>query len=464
MAPDGYAQTSPTRTKREQKTTVVVSNLFQLMESSTNQQSISPLRQSVTSYLATHKSTFNLVPDAQLRRRLLKQKLFKDRLELATSLATEGIQSYREQKFAQAITRLEKALKQYDAINYDVIGPRVVARMILYLALSYMEQDVKLPQTMVLIRRMIVLDPTLVLKKGYYADKIVDIYEQQRRTLMREMAQQRPGLELVERARFLSQVTGADAVVMGFVRPNDNQFTVSLYVYLTRESRFERGESVTISSLEANVLRMAGDRLMSRYATCFQRPVRITVGPAPSRGKSPFSLSLRFAYATFLIFPERIEDTYDNVGMGIGMRWLLTKEFGMVGGVDVLFGRKDRSDYTINDYHPLYRGFFGGELGIELWRLRLSMQLAGEVSHMADFQIWGNKECAKKPDCGDPRRINYDTYGLMLGLNARPMVSLKMLDSLKMFGAVNTTFFFYTGEEREFNFPLGGELGLEYRF
>lgn len=453
--------------KKSTTTTVVVSETFRFLGSkpASKKVTITPFRQSITSYVANHTELFTPISDANMRLRLNGQKLFKDRLDLAVSLAKEGIQSYRAQKFPEATDRLEKALKQYDAIHYDLVSPRAVARVILYLSLVYLEQNTKLPQTMALMRRMITLDPSLEIKRGYYADKVVDVYELQRRTILREMKQERPGLEFAEQARFLASRAKADVVLMGFVRPGDDTgYVVSLYVYRTKDARFERGESIAVSSLDAKTLQAAGDRLMSRYASCFHEPARITVGPAPSKGRSPLSISVRYAYATFLTYPAEILDTYDNIGMGIGARWLLTQEFGVVGGVDVLFGQQDRSNFTITKNHPLYRGFLGGELGLDFYRLRLSMQLTGEVTHMADFEIWGSVNCVAQPDCGDQSRTKYDTYGLMLGFNARPVLSVSILDSLQAFGAANISFFFFTGEESEFNFPLGGELGLQYRF
>ena len=454
---------------QDERVHVVVSNGFHVMDMvPPPKQDAKGLRQGVASSLTNQPERFVVHTGERLRQRLMRQRLFKDRLDLARTLAKDGIESYRELKMSRASSQLEKAVAQYDTIHYDSVDPQEVARALLYLVLSNIELGTRLPQTMRVMRRMLMLDPKIEFKRGYYTDRVVDVYEEQRRAILRELKQRGPGIEHIEEAQFLASQTGASHVVMGVIlaRP-DGSFEPTLYVYDVEQARFGQGVSMVVSDTSQASLRDAGNMLMSQIKACWRAPEVQVAGPAPSKGKSPLSISLKFAYATFLNYPVLINDAYDNVGMGIGAKWLFTQEFGAVAGFDLLVARPDFGANIATANHSTYRGFLGGELGVDFKFARFATQLATEITHMSAFDVWGEKQC-KFPDnpatCDRSSKESYDTYGLMLGLNLRPIVSVSLLESLHAFASVNATFFFYTGDEREFNFPVGAEAGMQYRF
>ena len=51
----------------------------------------------------------------------------------------------------------------------------------------------------------------------------------------------------------------------------------------------------------------------------------------------------------------------------------------------------------------------------------------------------------------------------MLGVNARPSISYRLDRSLELIARASGSYFFLAGGS-ELNFPLGADLGLEYRF
>lgn len=466
LSVDAHAQ-EVSAEQAPQNIRVVLSNAFHLMDMVPPPKGdATGLREGAARSLMNQPDAFVVYTGGGLTARLTRQRLFKERLDLARTLATDGMESYRELKMSRASSQLEKAVAQYDTIHYDSVAPQEVARTLLYLALSNIELGTRLPQTMRVMRRMIMLDPTIEFKRGYYTDRVVDVYEEQRGAILRELKQRGPGIEHIEEAQFLAAQTGASQVIVGIVyaRP-DGTFEPTLYVYDVAQSRFGSGVSMNIPDATEGSLRDAGNMLMSQIKACWRTPEVQVAGPVPSKGKSPLSISLRFAYATFFNYPLSIGDTFDNVGVGIGAKWLFTKEFGIVGGVDLLVARPDFGANIVTANHSTYRGFLGGELGIAFEPVRFAMQLATEITRMDTFEVWGDKSCKFDPEpCDEDSKISYDTYGLMLGLNLRPMISLSLLDSLDVFGSVNATFFFYTGDEREFNFPLGAEAGMQYRF
>lgn len=410
--------------------------------------------------------TLALVPAEQAQEALLGQRLYADRLELAEQFAQQGIQSYKELNQALATRSLEKALEQYEAIRYDLIAPRRVAQVLLYLALSYVEQDAKLPQALRAIRQMILLDPSLVLRRGYDADKIVDLYEDARRTLLDELKLRGPRLEQLEQAREFARLVGADYVLYGVVIPKDDGggYTLSLYAYNSAEGRFELGESGALERLDAATVEDAADRAISRWVSCKIEPEGAEAGPPRSRGRGALSVSLGVSYMSFFKNPRPLEDLFGNYGLGLGARWLITREFGVVGGAQLLIAQRDRSGRIVDEDFPTFRGFVGGELGFELFDdLTLAIQLSGDITHVSTFEVWGDANCIPREDCAEGPVV-FDGYGLMLGVNTRPSVSYQLHEALSAQLAANFSYFFYTGQGADLNFPLGADLGLQYRF
>ena len=423
-------------------------------------------RLGVERYLPVRPELVTYISEERARRALMRQRLYQDRLELAEQLAVQGIEQYKELNQLAASRNLERALEHYQAIRYELIAPRRVAQVLLYLALSYIEQDARLPQALRAMRQMIALDPGLVLARGYYADKVVELYEDARRALVADLAQRGPRLEQLEQARDLAQRAGADIVLYGFIVPaqEPGQVTLTLHPYLAQEARFEAPEVMIVEALDDDALREAADRLASRWASCLVWPDPQGVGPAASTGRGALSVSLGMSYASFLRNPRPLEDLFGNFGIGLGARWLITREFGVIGRAQLLLAQRDRSGRLVDEYFPTFRGFFGGELGVELVdRLSISIQLAGDVTHVSDFEVWGDANCIPQESCAEPP-VAFNDFGLMLGVNARPALSVRLSDALHATAAASFSYFFYTGQGQGLNFPLGAELNVQYRF
>lgn len=444
---------------------VVLSSHFLFMELEPSPAAIpAQFRRVVERHMATRAELISFVSDDQATAALLGQRLYTDRLELAEQLAEQGIQNYKELNQAQAMRNLEKALEQYEAIRYDLIEPQRVANVLLYLALSYIEQDARLPQALRALRQMILLDPSIELKRGYDADKIVDLYEDARRTLQLELTKRGPRIEQLEQARELASRAGADYVIYGVIVPADGGYVLTLYPYSAQEGRFELGESLRVSRLDPELIEEVADRLAGRWSSCLAKPEQRVTGPPPSRGRGALSLSLGMSYMSFVKNPRPLEDLFGNYGLGLGARWLITREFGVVGGAQLLIAQRDRSGRIVNEDFPTFRGFLGGELGLELFSdLTLAVQLAGDITHVSEFKVWGDANCIPQNDCGKAP-VEFADYGLMLGVNARPMVSYQFHEAVSAQLGASFSYFFYTGAGEDLNFPIGADLGVQYRF
>ena len=108
--------------------------------------------------------------------------------------------------------------------------------------------------------------------------------------------------------------------------------------------------------------------------------------------------------------------------------------------------------------------FLGAELGYRVGKWRASVQVAGDLTHVSAFSVWGNVPCVTRTDCNpELDQITYDEYGLMLGVNARPSLSYQLDRSLELIARASGSYFFVSGGN-ELNVPIGADVGLEYRF
>ena len=238
-----------------------------------------------------------------------------------------------------------------------------------------------------------------------------------------------------------------------------------LFPYVASEDAFDATERVLVAIPTSQALADAVDRLMSRHASCLREPV-ITQSPvvAPSQGRSPLSIRAAMSYASFLRHPTTLDVPFGNYGLRLGAQWLLTRDFGLVSSVQILISQSQYSGLVATENFPTLRGFLGAELGYTLGRWRASMQVTGDITHVSEFSVWGNVTCVTRPGCSpESDLITYDSYGLMLGVNARPSVSYQLDRSLELVANASASYFFLSGDG-ELNFPLGADLGLQYRF
>lgn len=427
---------------------------------------ITSLRSGASRYLATHPDLFDLINEDELLTRLRAQPLYQQRVTFGDQLAEQGIQEYRELVFNRAIEHMEQALDHYLAVREDLARPGHVASVMFYLALCYLEQGQNFVRPLQLVRLLLLLDPKLAFQPGYYAERVVSFYQEARANLARALQQRGPRAEHIELARAMATALDADVVIYLLLLPEDGGgYEVAAYPYWVRDGRFDSGVKIALDVPDPEAAFDAADRLMSQLASCLYQPDPIvSAGPRPSQGDSPFSVALNFSYASFLRYPNEIKRyPYGNYGLGLGTRWLLTREFGLVGNFQMLIAQKDYSGLVLTDDFATFRSFFGGELGLLTGDLAVAIQVTGELTRVSRFEVWSDVTCPARPNCTDRQKTTY-AHDLMLGVNARPVLSYRMFKSLEILGAVSMSYFFYATPDASLNFPLSGELGLQYRF
>ncbi|GEM_PF-3334925 len=411
---------------------------------------------------ANHPRTFTSVSPRELRRRVEERPLYDDRLEVAQQWAQLGIESYKRLNTAKAIDQLEKAIERFDDVDYQLVAPKRVAEVSMYLSLSYLAEETNAARSLVLMKRMIRLDPTRVLRRGYYPDDIVNFYRSARRDVIAELRDEGPA---PSRARRIANLAGAELVVFGHALPADDGLEITLRVYSSRQKGFIEPFRVAIDgAASGRHLRQVGNRLMSRVATCIYSPADPNRSNlVNSGGESPFSMHVDFAYMSWLKFPEPLESPFANIGLEVGAEMSLTDEVGLGLGAQVVNSIRDYNGVLTEDFSTL-RVFFGPTLGFQLGRFNVGVDFAVEASHIGSIVL-----CTDLNDvplgCPDPSdRRTFEELDFMLGVNAHPRVRFRLYDTLSLSAGASISYYFIPFSGRPLGYPLTVTAGVRYRF
>jgi len=390
-----------------------------------------------------------------LSQRLQRRPSYQDSLRLAASWSEMGITKYRELDPAGAIQSLEQAVNIYRAAGFDLVEPAQFAQILLYLSLSYLELERDLARPLELMQEMIRLDPSIALQDGYYSQSIVQFYVGALLTFERSVRDATPGRERADR---ILGYSNADAVLFLDTLPTADGFQVIAH--------YAEGSRMTFSKEVVEVNGMddfgeAASRLVSRFLSCRLEPEPAPPPIAESKGQSPWSVQLSFAYASFLEFPDPKVELFGHYGAALGASYSMTREFAVLAGVQVLTSMRDYSGFLADDFTTI-RGFGGVELGYSFGPIRPEIAVLIETSTIGDISVCEDVNSIVR-GC-DSRQITTYEFELLLGANIRPRVSVQLLPSLNALVGGSGSFYVYPLSQRRLNFPLTIETGLQYRF
>ena len=416
------------------------------------------MRDGAERFLRTQTTHFRVISNDALVQHISSRPTYADSVSIGRSWAEIGAEHYKRLETAEAITALEKAITIFRGIHYELVEPEAFAEVLQTLVLSHLEERRDVVRPLELLQLMMNLDPARVFRDGYFPEDVVRSYESARQTLQRDIQNNGPDARL---ARKIGELAAADFVVSMSATRKGETYVVGMHVFSQRDGRFLQPESVTVSVLTPAALNEATSRLMSRMSTCLIEPEPITAKPVEaSTGESPWAMELNFAYASFLDFPEPAVNTFGNVGASFGASFLLTREFALLANVQILTSTRDSDGFLTDDFTTL-RGFGGISLGYTFGMIRAEMASLLEVTTIGDIEVCKDIS-AIIVGCPDDR-VLYE-YNALVGINARPRVSLKLLKSLNLSMGGSLSFFFYPLSERTLNFPVTIETGLQYRF
>lgn len=399
-------------------------------------------------------SQFSLVPFESLQLAVRTRASYQESLKLAESWAEMGITKYRELNAVGAIQSLEQSVNIYRSVGFDLTDPIAFSQVLMYLALSHLEGQQDVVRPLELMQEMIRLNPTLVMLEGFYPQNVVQLYESARLTLERSVRDNGPGLA---RGARIAEYTQADLVLFADRVEGQNGPVVVMHLFDTRNSTFTRDIHPVATENHAD----ATSRLTSRFLSCLLPAEEVAPPLVESKGLSPWSVHLNFAYAWFLTFPDPKVELFGHYGAAFGIGYSVTREFAILASMQVLTSMRDYSGFLSDDFTTL-RGFGGVELGYSFGLFRAEIGTTVEASTVGDIFVCENVNFIPR-GCDAEHTTQY-SFGFLLGANVRPKVALQLLPSLSTHIAASGSFYVYPLSQRRLNFPLTLETGLQYRF
>jgi hypothetical protein len=430
------------------------------------------LYRGATSYAGAHTDMVEHVDRDELETYAAEVDDADLHLNYAKLAANSGMKAYKALETAQAVDNLETAREEFDYLYFDLLEPQRVAQVSLYLALSYLEQE---KQTLELVRqfqRMMLLDPRQKIRSGLYPEDVVEAYESAREYLIDELRTEGPDRSDARRiARFAR--TDYVAFVYSFPAPRERQ-EVMMWLYSVDEERFLKPESILLEDPDEADYREASNRLMSRFIPCCLRVPEDDSGVRSASGQSPFSLQVEFAYASFLRFPPPVHperqgfppdrrSLFGNAGIGIHGEYLLTREFGVMVGFQILSSITDFNGRLREDFTTL-RAFGGADLGVEVGNFNFGASFSLEFAHLDDFTAWEDESCVVRNDCGPSAYRTFDDFDFLMGVNARPRIIWRFFQTYHAIASVDLTYYFVPLSGNDLNLPLTTQIGVLYRF
>ncbi|MEZ4458595.1 MAG: hypothetical protein R3E66_02485 [bacterium] len=207
----------------------------------------------------------------------------------------------------------------------------------------------------------------------------------------------------------------------------------------------------------------AGSRLTSRYIACLTPPSTDRPVVEASKGESPWAMELNFAYASFLQFPESQVELFGNYGATVGASFSMTREFAIMAAVQVLTSIRDKDGFLNDDFTTL-RGFGGVELGYSFGPLRAEVGMLLEGATVGAIKVCDDINQIIVGCSDDPADYTLHSYDVLVGINARPRVTLQVLKSFEVLLGASGSFYFFPLSDRSLNLPLTVETGVQYRF
>lgn len=479
--PESGAQESPEPTTAEPaRASPEPEQQQQVSERVVGEDGAKPAMVGAVDYAANHPELFELLSSRRFEQRLAERDdlNFEQNLKLARGFYSFGLEKYKALDLDAAIRYLEQSRAAYAQIHYEYVKPEEVADVLLYLALSYLEQGDQPTRVVNLFQEMILIMPERNLEPGYYTESVVTAFRDARAELVKELEQRGLPIVLTERAPEIARLAGADVLVFGFILPRgEGRWRLRMFFWSRETRRVEQSDALDVPSLDEGMLTSASNMIMARYADCLREPPEEGTDPVkPARGNSPVSVDLNFSYGTFLQFPQLRswpyrEDGGDgtlrhfgNYGLNIGLQWALRREFKVVSRFQMLTSQRDYSGLLVEAGDVLtIRGLFGGELGLRFSKFRGALQIAADFTHLSDFRLRRDLGCGN--NCSDLSFDNYTDYDLLFGLNASPSISYSLYRTVELVAMTSLSYYIVsTSASNEVNFPWSSEFGFRYRF
>lgn len=359
-----------------------------------------------------------------------------------------GLDYYDDLRLPEATTHLESARSSASALYLEILEPALVARIYLGLGLCYLEQN-KLGQAHIAFKKMFFLTPNRKFRKGYYPLSI----------------------ETALTSALTDTIASTNAPW-----PLENQYLHGLMSTISaRQALFLLVDSKKISLVTTDEMREwrdsealqenpkeAASRLISRWISCLEGDV------AKSRIQNfqpEFRIDSNLSHGLFLEQPTR---QYANL---VGMAANGTFRFNryLDGSIKLSFLSMLQDPlYDLRNQGTSFRAVISSGFSFRqetwLWFVRTGLDLHA----MDEFTVITNPDCkffgTQSDRCPDGSATRADK-NLLTGLVLLLGASYDLTQEVYLAAQISLSLYSSpSGDKPAFNYLLGNELGLGYRF
>lgn len=378
---------------------------------------------------------------ARSRASIAATNAYRRALPLARQFARQGMVDYQQVRLKPAAQALGQAVDAFMDIGHHLVAPGEVGRVELTRGLALLEADARGADDA--LRRALIIDPTLRLRKGVDRPEAVEALERARTAL----AQSLPTAQ----ALFARRPPAPGDGVTIQARLAGRQLEVVVY----------EGGRVTVERQRIDAPD-AGARLASRVWAC------LPFGRGARRRRTTQRLYLDAGFDSF-IFTQSPTEPYRNIGVTLNASWSVARFLAFDANLALTNSGRDREEDLRVDV-PVGRLVAGPNLIAEFGRLRLGAAVGIEVASIAPITITTDADC-KYFDRGqvDPRLCDFDadferhdlswSVGAALTLGA----TLRASDRIYLGVRLRGSSYVFQSVENGLDQPVGGQFVLGYQ-
>lgn len=433
------------------------------------------VERAILGHLARHPYV-ELVPASKVRDELRELRNVAVSLEKARQRLGYGQQHFFGFDLDAAVAELEAARGHFEEGFGEVLEPSGYADALQYLAFSLLDRSAErgsgraattdLVAAREAMREMVRVAPYIVLDRGRQPVERVELFLEARRSLLASRALRRPELE---RARQLAALLEVDVLIFarlveleagGGWRVELDIFDVALDDFADVDGE----EDVLPSGVDREVAAARIDARMSRFTSCIE-PGQVVVDKGPGAAGRVY-LDVGFVYFVFLESPTRTP--FDNMGATVALTYMFTDYLSAAVRFAVAVSGEDRKRDLQASFNTFRVDLTLG-LSVPLRWVRPVLELGIEVAKPTPFWTTRDIDCKTHGrndlGCHPSEVLDYDVEllgGLYASLGANVNLGLEPLYLTAL-----THFAFYVVPlegGKELNFPVGFDLGLQYRF
>jgi hypothetical protein len=393
---------------------------------------------------------------------------------IARQSARLGIDSFRAWHIATAIDQLERATEAFDQTAVAWLEGDIVADTWLHLALAHLERARTDSENAArhraharaALRNVVRFAPTRRLDVSEWPPSVIDAWTE---AWVEMLVEGGDGLSLTaDEARRLSDWLDADQLVELLILVDRDGHRLVVRVWDSVDDRFVVRETVAIEPTTRDALEALGT-LLSRAIAC-QPLVAPPVTDDPHDDDGRIYASAGWTSSMWLSTVTRRR--FLNQGVHLGSTIFFTDNAGLWTELDVLFSMTDPDGDLVNRVQTV-RGTIGASVGARFGRWRVYGATGFEVGRVSRVRATTSFWC--KVSEGEVRRFDDEracepgdvideSPTATAGLELRVGTSRRVAGSTWIDLGLSTTLLVAPVEDRTFDFPVGVDLGMAWRF